>query len=171
MSEHIRELLMELRPSKMLPGEIGVFATVSIPKGTSVTHDDENSEKLTILPMEQFGTLSKQLQDKIRHFSVQREEGYLVPKGIDYNELSVSWYFNHSCEGNLGFDAHGDYVARRDIEVGEELTYDYGLIESGDYKMECTCGSSRCRHTITGVDYQNPQFRKENAEYLYPDLR
>ena len=66
-------------------------------------------------------------------------------------------YINHSCEPNCEAHQIGRrvfIVARRDIALGEELTYDYRLqIEAGASKarrrlFSCRCGSPRCRRTM-----------------------
>ena len=63
---------------------------------------------------------------------------------------------NHSCDPSCGVrvNASGgvDYVARRRIEAGEEITFDYAM---RNYVVEhvparCQCGSAECRGTITG---------------------
>jgi SET domain-containing protein len=57
---------------------------------------------------------------------------------------------NHSCEPNTGFTS-GEPVlfALRDIEAGEELSWDYStsLSEAG-WSLDCRCGSSTCRGVI-----------------------
>jgi len=69
---------------------------------------------------------------------------------------SAKW-INHSCGPNCEADEVDGRVfvmALRDIEPGEELNYDYGLILEGRHtakvkKMfECRCGSPRCRGTM-----------------------
>jgi len=70
------------------------------------------------------------------------------------------------------FNAQGDFVARRPVKQGEELTYDYGLAESNPrFRMHCTCGTRRCRKVITGNDWRTPRFRAENLKYMLPALR
>ena len=62
-------------------------------------------------------------------------------------------YVNHSCEPNcttkfLNFDGkpHIIIYSLRDIEVGEELSYDYKLdYEPKEKRIECMCGSKRCK--------------------------
>lgn len=77
---------------------------------------------------------------------------------IDGNDggNSAKW-INHSCGPNCEADEVDGRVfvmALRDIEPGEELNYDYGLILEGRHtakvkKMfECRCGSPRCRGTM-----------------------
>jgi hypothetical protein len=54
-------------------------------------------------------------------------------------------------------------VASRDIEEGEEITYDYATSEvEGSYHlpMKCLCGSSICRGTIKPTDYLEPWFKE-----------
>ena len=58
-------------------------------------------------------------------------------------------YANHSCGPNAEAFQDGDQVfieALRDIEPGEEITYDYNLIS--DDNVECRCGSKNCRGTM-----------------------
>jgi len=57
---------------------------------------------------------------------------------------------NHSCDPNCGFPA-GDLElhALRDIQAGEEITWDYSTsISEPGWTMECRCGSATCRGTI-----------------------
>lgn len=64
-------------------------------------------------------------------------------------------WINHSCDPNTEVDTHWDpktgnaqcwWVALRDIEVGEELTYDYAF--SPELAEPCACGSDLCRGVI-----------------------
>ncbi len=73
---------------------------------------------------------------------------------------------NHSCDPNCGIKinetgAH-DFVARQDIKVGDELTFDYAMrnYSINYFLMSCECGSQHCRQKITG--YKDlPESRKE----------
>jgi len=57
---------------------------------------------------------------------------------------------NHSCKPNAGFTT-GEPVlhALRDIDVGEEVTWDYStsIAEIG-WTLDCLCGSPNCRGTV-----------------------
>lgn len=58
---------------------------------------------------------------------------------------------NHSCSPNCGIAGLFNIVARRDIEIGEELFFDYAMTENSDWTVpgnRCLCGSSECRGTI-----------------------
>lgn len=59
---------------------------------------------------------------------------------------------NHSCEPNCGIKGLFDLVAMRDIEVGEELCWDYAMTEDSNWEVpggKCLCGTTLCRGTIT----------------------
>jgi len=69
---------------------------------------------------------------------------------------------NHSCEGNCDTfaTARGRIIiaAIRDIQAGEELTYDYWLeLEEGatlaaaQQRYPCRCGAPRCRGTMVDL--------------------
>ena len=120
----------------------------------------------------QIRTCSGAIRDKIFAFCVGTPDGFIPPDNLDFNMLSIDWYMNHSCDGNVGINTHGDFVARRNIKKGEEVTYDYGLAESNPrFKMTCKCGNTKCRRTITGNDWKNDKFRQENLIYMLPRLR
>lgn len=79
-------------------------------------------------------------------------------------------FFNHSCEPNCGFQALDAslVVAIRDIEPGEELTYDYQFMdtEPSFYDgINCKCGSSKCRQVLHFDHYRNVDF--QNKFYRY----
>ena len=79
--------------------------------------------------------------------------------------------FNHSCEPNLGFFGQIGLVAMRDIEIGEELTFDYAMSDGGPYdEFECLCSSLNCRVKITGNDWKLPELWKKYDGYFSPYL-
>jgi hypothetical protein len=57
-------------------------------------------------------------------------------------------------------------VARRDIAAGEELTNDYATsTRQPGFAMACSCGSARCRGTITGNDWRLPSLRERYGDH------
>src|SRR5690606_29175849 len=58
-------------------------------------------------------------------------------------------FVNHSCEPNCGLRFHGVFGSQkiilnslRDIEAGEELTFDYSTYLSGRFEpFSCACGT------------------------------
>ena len=61
---------------------------------------------------------------------------------------------NHSCEPNCGIRGEISCVALRDITVGEEITFDYAMLDNENSYFVCNCGSLKCRHIITGFDWE-----------------
>jgi SET domain-containing protein len=63
----------------------------------------------------------------------------------------VAQFINHSCDPNCESDQIDDKVwiiALRDIEPGEELTYDYSLYDGDGEPAPCYCGAKDCRGTM-----------------------
>jgi hypothetical protein len=74
------------------------------------------------------------------------KEYYLGPSG------GVDDLINHSCDPNAGLKFKGGdvlLVALRDIEVGEEVMWDYSttMFENG-WQMRCECKTKKCRKII-----------------------
>jgi SET domain-containing protein len=79
--------------------------------------------------------------------------------------------FNHSCEPNLGFFGQIGLVAMREIEPGEELTFDYAMSDGSPYdEFECHCGLPHCRRTIMGDDWRIPELWEKYDGYFSPYL-
>lgn len=86
------------------------------------------------------------------------DEDTVIDCGVDGN---VARFVNHSCDPNceaVDDDGRIFLEALRDIQVGEELVYDYRLTwESGDDPEDlkvylCRCGSQSCRGTMLDVE-------------------
>jgi SET domain-containing protein len=90
---------------------------------------------------------------------------FIAPVTEEERELSML-YLNHSCDPNLGMRGEITFVAMREIRVGEELTHDWALTDDDDYSVECNCGASDCRKTLTGKDWQRPDLQKRYAGYF-----
>jgi len=57
---------------------------------------------------------------------------------------------NHSCEPNCGIRNHTEVFAMRDIQEGEQITWDYRMSEDSNWKLDCQCGSIRCTGYVEG---------------------
>lgn len=69
---------------------------------------------------------------------------------VDLDTTSRS--FNHSCEPNAGIRDRNSLVAIRDIQPGEEITYDYSLtIAPTSWSMRCKCGARICRKMLGDI--------------------
>jgi len=84
------------------------------------------------------------------------EKRWLAPVGDGDPEKDPSNRMNHSCEPNAELKVMDGLrvwiLALRSIQVGEEVTLDYGnLIPPGDsYGFVCGCRSANCRRWIGG---------------------
>ena len=70
---------------------------------------------------------------------------------------NLSRWINHACDPNVEADDSSGRIfllALRDIEPGDELFFDYGLVIDERYtpalkkRFECRCGSATCRGTM-----------------------
>ncbi len=74
---------------------------------------------------------------------------------------------NHSCEPNCGTFGTSSVIAMIDIEIGEELTFDYAMTDSSQYdEFKCFCAKEKCRGKITGKDWQNPILQSKYKNYF-----
>jgi SET domain-containing protein len=78
---------------------------------------------------------------------------------------NASRWINHACEPNCEADEVDGRVfikALRDLQPGEELFYDYGLVIDERYtpalkrEYACRCGSARCRGTMLAPRRRSP---------------
>lgn len=78
---------------------------------------------------------------------------------VFYDLVDQTRWINHSCEPNTRVDARWDPIAKiartwwiavRDIEIGEELFYDYAFVAVS--AEPCNCGAATCRGLIVDPD-------------------
>jgi uncharacterized protein len=82
---------------------------------------------------------------------------YLFSCGKDevIDGFGTAMFINHSCAPNCETEEEAGrifVVAIRDIEAGEELTYEYNLYDSDDEEGTCYCGATKCRGTMFSQD-------------------
>jgi uncharacterized protein len=161
------KVLIELRSSRI--DGVGVFAVASLKPDQRIAAGIAGSDYRRLVSWSHFREYDADLREKIEKFCIGTPDGFIPPDKLDFNRLSIEWYLNHSCDGNVGFNEDGDFVALHPIRKGEELTYDYGLAESNPrFRMECRCGAANCRGVITGDDWKDPAFREGNLNYMLP---
>ena len=74
---------------------------------------------------------------------------------------------NHSCAPNCGAFGTSSVISMIDIEVGEELTFDYAMTDSSQYdEFNCSCGKENCRGKITGKDWQDPILQSKYINFF-----
>jgi SET domain-containing protein len=80
-------------------------------------------------------------------------------------------FINHSCDPNLWFSDGWPLTARRDIQAGEELTFDYATGETYPLKGECQCGSINCRHHMSGEEWKDVTFQQKYKGHFNPYIQ
>lgn len=171
-STDVLTVQLELRPSKIDLKGVGVFAARNIVRGAKIADGVAEEDFEALVPWREFRAYDAKLQRKVMAFCVGTADGFVPPPDYDFDKLSIEWYLNHSCEGNCGFDDQGDFIALRNISEGEEICYDYALIESNPhFSMRCACGRAPCRQVITGNDWKNEDFASKNRDHMHPRLR
>jgi SET domain-containing protein len=137
----------------------GIFAVSPIKKGEMVCLWGGY-----VMTSEEFDNLPKQIRDY--EYPISIYDGFFIgPKVLEHLDDDCEM-FNHSCDPNAGIKGQVVLVARRDIEPGEEVCFDYETSESGGMHLECKCGSAKCRKLITGECWKDPEFQKANRGYF-----
>src|SRR5215510_13696998 len=102
-------------------------------------------------------------------------KGLFAKQHISKDELLIDFSsgpgkFVSLKETDVLYDKGYDYMiqvdAMRDIQPGEEITFDYAMTESSDYSMPCKCGREYCRGIITGNDWKNGKLQQKYAGYF-----
>ena len=80
-------------------------------------------------------------------------------------------FINHRCDPNCGMRGAVLVVALRDIEPGEELSYDLAMCDGDtDNEFACDCGAATCRGLVTGHDWMRPDLQLQYRGYFSPFL-
>lgn len=165
----LRPVIIEIKPSKITKGGVGVFATRQLKKD-SVVIPAEHFSNIRFISWKDFKTLDKITKSKVMDYCPATPKGFYAPP--DLNFLSIAWHMNHSCNPNIGFNSTDDFVAMRNIKKGEELSWDYGFDESNPkFKMSCVCNSHGCRRKVTGNDWKILMNDKTKYGYFSPKLK
>lgn len=138
-------------------GGQGIFATDFIQKGEVVWRLDA-TEKL----IAKADALKLSLEQKV-YICKYRNKYLLVTDN--------SQYMNHSCDPSLWWLDDDTLIARRNIEKGDEITYDYSSTEiDADpvYKdtWHCKCGAINCRGKLNARDCLKESFQELHMRHL-----
>ncbi len=117
-SPHFK-VLVRLAPSKI--HGVGVVAILPIKKGEYVFGADDS--EMIWVKKSSIRHLPKQIRKLYKDFCILKNNLYGCPK--NFNELTPSWYLNHSTKPNVAADEDYRFYAIRNIKKGEELTVDY----------------------------------------------
>jgi hypothetical protein len=84
---------------------------------------------------------------------------------------------NHSCDPNCGVRLNAgqafDFVARRPICAGQEVTFDYAMrnFTIDHFPAVCLCAAARCRGSVTGWKDLSAARKDDYGELVAPYLR
>lgn len=78
---------------------------------------------------------------------------------------------NHSCDPTCGLRGQIVMVAISNIQVGEEITFDYAMTDANCQNVTCTemrclCGAKNCRGIITGEDWKRKDLQEKYMGYF-----
>ena len=122
---------------------LGIFAAKAFAQGQVILADEDGDYYHTSYTYAQIAAMGL---DLARHCFQIDHDRYLLPHG------SIDDLINHSCEPTTGIRlTRRGYrlLALQDIAVGEQLTYDYSTyIANPRERLQCCCGSTRCRGEI-----------------------
>lgn len=149
--------LITLEQNEVIEGK-GLVATGLIRAGEVVSRLEPGQPHFLITEVI---TWPQSEQDALLHYAYQCSETEIV------SEQGPEKYMNHSCDPNTWWLDDDTMIARRDIQPGEEITYDYATTEIAiPWEMDCACGSALCRHKVTHLDYLDPDWQARFGDHL-----
>jgi uncharacterized protein len=149
--------LVEVAESEVIHGK-GLVAAGLIRKGEVVSRLEPNQPTYRI---EDILKMSDEEQQYVLHFAYQCDDETFVA------EQGPERFMNHSCDPNTYWLDDETMIARRDIQPGEELTYDYATTDiTIPFEMACSCDSPNCRRKVTHLDHLKPEWQAQYGEYL-----
>ena len=141
---------------RVAPGKgSGSFAISKISKGEIVASFGGNVINQSELTNYSADRVSRSLQLNI--------DTYLLSGAVPEDGDMI----NHSCEPNCGMAGTSSVHTLKDIEIGEELTFDYAMSDSSQYdEFNCACGKDKCREKINGLDWQKKDLQAKYSHYF-----
>ena len=127
IAEAYNDIFCRLAPSSI--HGVGVFAIKSIPKDTIVFRTTSDWVKVD----KKFLTrINPEVASLYRDMLVDDElEDDIEIPSTGFSSIDISFYLNHSNNPNCRYDIDNDFIiAKQDIDVGEELTYNYKVFGS-----------------------------------------
>lgn len=93
---------------------------------------------------------------RIRAGEEAQDDSLQIGYELDMILEGTSHFFNHSCDPNAGVRKISELVAIRDIEKGEEITFDYSAtigpnVTEKVWTLDCLCGAKNCRKIVSNV--------------------
>ena len=126
----------------------GVFATETIPAGSVI--------------MQYTGPLLRYAQTTPQTLALQIGPDLYIGESGQADD-----FVNHCCQPNAGMHINGTdvkLISLRDIQTGEQITFDYSTtMDEDDFEFDCRCGSPVCRRKIRDFKHLPIELRKQYA--------
>lgn len=112
----------------------------------------------------------------VKHVIAERGEHTFTIHGIHVVLEGPACLVNHSCDPNCKhvFNSNGtfDFIARREIAAGEQITHDTSAYEYEveHFSQKCLCGSDNCRGEVKGWKDLTAAERASIRDYAIPIL-
>ncbi len=136
----------------------GMLATGLIREGEVVSRLEPDQPTKTV---DEVLAMPPDEREAYTHYAYQFRENLYV------HEENDERYMNHSCDPNTWWLDDDTMIARRDIQPGEEITFDYATTEiTVPYAMRCRCGAEICRETVTHLDYLDETWQARFGDHL-----
>jgi SET domain-containing protein len=134
----------------------GGFAARDIPKGTRII--EYTGERISKAE-------SLRRCEANNEFIFTLDEEQDLDGSVDWN---VARFINHSCAPNCEAEMDNGHIwiiAVRDIEAGEELSFNYGYDLESYREHPCRCGAPECVGYIVAEEYfEHVREQNSNAE-------
>lgn len=157
----------------------GLVCRVPVRRGEVVWNGDLADENAFFrVSISEIETWPREKQDDFLHFAFQISDDEFEGCFSDRMELDAGNFFNHSCDPNCWFEPGNSHnlIARRDIQPGEELTFDYAMSEAHEWPFDileaclCSADKSICRKVVRCGDWQLPELQERYRGHFMPYL-
>ncbi len=105
--------------------------------------------------------------------SLQIDDNKFLESTVKFDD-----FLNHSCNPNCYIDWQNlNLVALRDIQIGEEISFNYNTSEYDlinlvkNCSFKCGCNSKNCIGEIRGFRYLTEQQKKKIQKFVSPFLK
>jgi hypothetical protein len=137
----------------------GSYAIAPIPKGTTVAAFGGFAAPRAVL---------ETFDDDRQARSIQIDEDLYL---VSAEQPEPGDMLNHSCAPSCGLMGAAILVTMHDVEIGDELTFDYAMCDGSDYdEFVCRCGAETCRGVVTGRDWLREDLQRAYDGWFSPYL-